>query len=98
MRLERIYTPGLAQVAYLLGDPARGDQPIALFSGDLLFVGEVGRPDLLGAGLTDQLAEQLYSSIHERLTALPDEVVVYPGHGAGSSCGKRIGDADSTTL
>jgi hydroxyacylglutathione hydrolase len=100
LRLQALWTPGHTpeHMSYLLFDPARGHQPVALFSGDLLFVGEVGRPDLLGEGLTDQLAGQLYESIHQRLMSLPDDLVVYPGHGAGSSCGKSIGDADSTTM
>jgi hydroxyacylglutathione hydrolase len=74
------------------------DAPQALFSGDMLFVGEVGRPDLLGEAYTSQLIDQLYDSIYERLMPLDDSVVVYPGHGAGSACGKKIGDQPSTTI
>ncbi len=100
LRLRAFFTPGHTpeHLAYLLFDPAHGDRPVALFSGDALFVGDVGRPDLLGAGATRGLAEQLYRTVVERLRGLPDEVVVYPGHTAGSACGKKIGDAPSTTI
>ena len=100
LRVTALWTPGHTpeHLAYLLTDPTLGQQPSALFSGDLLFVGEVGRPDLLGAAHTDSLVNQLYDSIFQRLMPFPDELVVYPGHGAGSSCGKRIGDAASTTI
>lgn len=99
LTLAAIATPGHTpeHLAYLLFDPARGSDPVALFSGDALFVGEVGRPDLLGAGETQQLATQLYHTV-ERLKALPDDLVVYPGHTAGSACGKKIGDAPTTTI
>jgi hydroxyacylglutathione hydrolase len=85
-------------MSYLLIDPAQRPEPLALYSGDLLFVGEVGRPDLLGAEHTRHLAEQLYETFAHRLAPLPDDVIVYPGHTAGSSCGKKIGDAPHTTL
>jgi hydroxyacylglutathione hydrolase len=98
--LRAFWTPGHTpeHMSYLLFDPAQRPEPLALFSGDLLFVGEVGRPDLLGAEHTQHLAEQLYETFARRLTGLPDDVVVYPGHTAGSSCGKKIGDAPQTTL
>lgn len=98
-RLRAIWTPGHTpeHLAYLLEDP-RGEVPPALFSGDALFVGEVGRPDLLGQEATRRLAEQLYETVTERLGGLPDATVVYPGHTAGSSCGKKIGAAPQTTI
>jgi hydroxyacylglutathione hydrolase len=100
LRFTALWTPGHTpeHMSYLLTDPALGDQPQALFSGDMLFVGEVGRPDLLGSEATTGLVEQLYDSINERLRPLADDIIVYPGHGAGSSCGKSIGDSPSTTL
>ena len=99
LRLRALATPGHTpeHVAFLLFDPAAGPEPVALFSGDALFVGEVGRPDLLGAAQTESLVRQLYRTV-QRLKELDDRVVVYPGHTAGSSCGKQIGDAPSTTI
>lgn len=98
--LRAFFTPGHTpeHMAYLLIDPVQGPDPIVLFSGDVLFVGEVGRPDLLGKERTQRLAEQLYETVSERLSALDDSVIVYPGHTAGSACGKKIGDAPSTTV
>lgn len=100
LRLRALWTPGHTpeHMAYLLIDPAQGPEPVALFSGDALFVGEVGRPDLLGEEQTQQLAEQLYHTVVDRLSRLEDDVVVYPGHTAGSACGKKIGDAPRTTI
>jgi hydroxyacylglutathione hydrolase len=64
----------------------------ALFSGDTLFVGDVGRPDLLSGNLdAKELASQLYNSIHAKIIPLNDNIIVYPGHGAGSACGKNLG-------
>lgn len=98
--LQAFWTPGHTpeHIAFLLFDPAAGPDPVALFSGDVLFVGEVGRPDLLGKEQTEELATKLYYTVTDRLMPLHDDVVVYPGHTAGSSCGKKIGDAPSTTI
>jgi hydroxyacylglutathione hydrolase len=99
LQLRALATPGHTpeHLAFLLIDPATSPEPMALFSGDALFVGEIGRPDLLGATQTDALVRQLYRTV-QRLKHLDDAVVVYPGHTAGSSCGKQIGDAPSTTI
>lgn len=79
-----------------------GDAPYGVLTGDTLFVGDVGRPDLLasaGTGLSaDALARRLYHSLHDKLLALPDETRVYPAHGAGSSCGKQLSNETSSTL
>ena len=98
--LRALATPGHTpeHLAYLLVDPEQGQGPIALFSGDALFVGDVGRPDLLGDTETRRLAEHLYCTVIDRLACLDDAVVVHPGHTAGSSCGKKIGDAPITTI
>ncbi len=98
--LQAVWTPGHTpeHIAFLLVDPERGPEPTALFSGDVLFVGDVGRPDLLGKEQTEELATRLYHTVTDRLAPLADDVVVYPGHTAGSSCGKKIGDAPSTTI
>jgi hydroxyacylglutathione hydrolase len=98
VRLRAFHTPGHTpeHLSFLLyeGD----DGPLGLFSGDSLFVGEVGRPDLLGEDQTDRLLEQLYETVFQRLSPLPDGLTVYPGHGAGSSCGRSIGSEPTTTI
>ncbi len=98
--LETFWTPGHTpeHIGFLLIDPAQRPEPVAFFTGDLLFVGEVGRPDLLGKAHTGELAHQLYETIATRLPRLKDDVVVYPGHTAGSSCGKKIGEAPHSTM
>lgn len=90
-RLEVLETPGhtpeaISLVAY---DLAKSDKPQAVLTGDTLFVGDVGRPDLAVASghSSQELAGQLYDSLHEKLLRLPDETVVYPAHGPGSLCG-----------
>lgn len=100
LKLRALWTPGHTpeHMSYLFIAPADGNEPVALFSGDVLFVGEVGRPDLLGEGETQRLAEQLYHTVSDRLTRLNSALVVYPGHTAGSACGKKIGDAPFTTI
>ena len=73
--------------------------PQAVLTGDTLFIGDVGRPDLLGARMSPQeLAGQLYDSLHRKLLALPDSVAVYPAHGAGSLCGRNISSETSSTI
>lgn len=99
-RLKAVWTPGHTpeHIAFLLLPDPESEEPVALYSGDVLFVGDVGRPDLLGNEATERLSNQLYETVTERLKTLPDDVIVYPGHTAGSSCGKKIGDAPSTTI
>ncbi len=80
-----------------------GGEPRAVFTGDTLFVGDCGRPDLrehTGNVTADRnvLAKQMYHSLREKLMVLKDDVLVYPGHGAGTLCGKSLGDADSSTI
>ena len=76
------------------------DHPYGVLTGDTLFIGDVGRPDLLSAvGVTaDDLASQLYRSIHDQLLVLPDETRVFPAHGAGSACGKSLSTETSSTI
>jgi hydroxyacylglutathione hydrolase len=78
-----------------IGDPSR---PKAVFTGDTLFVGDVGRPDLSGDYTPQELAAMLYSSLHEKLLTLPDDTVVYPAHGAGSLCGRQMSSERSSTI
>lgn len=74
--------------------------PHAVLTGDTLFIGDVGRPDLMSSvGVTaEDLAGELYDSVHTKLLSLPDETIVYPGHGAGSACGKNLSTALSCTI
>jgi glyoxylase-like metal-dependent hydrolase (beta-lactamase superfamily II)/rhodanese-related sulfurtransferase len=99
--VEAWQTPGHTpeSATYLVYEHAADAAPSAVLTGDTLFVNDVGRPDLLGAiGFTaEQLGAQLYDSVH-RLIALPDRVKVYPGHGAGSACGKQLGSEPFTTI
>ena len=91
VRLKALHTPGHTpeHLAFVLYDTKRGEtEPLALFSGDFLFVGSVGRPDLLGDEAKLGLAHDLFHSLHRRIEALPDSVQVYPGHGAGSPVGR----------
>lgn len=99
--LQVLHTPGhtMESACYLALDEA--GKAKALFSGDTLFIGDVGRPDLAqkAAGLTtEQLAGLLYESLVTRIVPLPDEVVVYPAHGAGSACGKNMSAETTDTL
>ena len=97
MTLTFLHTPGHTpeHISVLLQTPG---EPVRLFSGDTLFVGAVGRPDLLGVKRTHQLAGQLYDSLFDVLLRLDDRVEVHPGHGAGSMCGRGIGAAPSSTI
>jgi glyoxylase-like metal-dependent hydrolase (beta-lactamase superfamily II)/rhodanese-related sulfurtransferase len=94
-------TPGHTpeSICILLFERSRGEEPQAVFTGDTLFIGDVGRPDLAGgAGSPEELARKLYDSLHQKLLSLPDSVTVYPGHGAGSLCGKNISSETSSTI
>ena len=100
--IKLIHTPGhtLESSCYLLKDENGKDH--ALFTGDTLFIGDVGRPDLAQkviAELTqDKLASHLYDSLHHKIMPLADDIIVYPGHGAGSACGKNMSKETSDTL
>jgi hydroxyacylglutathione hydrolase len=101
VRLRAVHTPGhtYEHVSWALFDETRSkDAPWLVFTGDFLFVGDVGRPDLLGEEARKTLARQLYHSVFEKLPVLPDFTEVYPGHGAGSLCGKAIGSRGSSTV
>ena len=100
--LRIIETPGHTPegITVAVTDTAAPDEPAALFTGDTLFAGDVGRPDLLGAvGITkEDLAGALYDSLHRSILTFPDETRVYPAHGAGSSCGKALRSVEFTTI
>lgn len=101
-RIRVIHTPGhtMESTCYLLIDETGKEK--ALFSGDTLFIGDVGRPDLaqkVNAALTqEKLAGLLYDSLHEKLLPLPGDIIIYPGHGAGSACGKNMSRETYDTL
>ncbi len=101
--LEFMETPGHTPegLSVLVYDRAESDTlPHAILTGDTLFVGDVGRPDLLASiGVTaDQLAEMLYDSIFNKVSKLPDSTLVYPAHGAGSMCGKNLSQQLHSTI
>jgi len=99
--LEIRHTPGHTPESISIVVHETADSgPHAVLTGDTLFIGDVGRPDLMSSvGLTSEdLAAQLYDSLHGKLLTLPDETVLYPGHGAGSACGKNLSSATSSTI
>ena len=103
VRLQVLETPGHTpeSISILVYDlDADDDNPHAVLTGDTLFIGDVGRPDLrasLGWSATE-LGSMLYDSLHQKLMALPDETLVYPAHGAGTLCGKKLSEATVSTL
>jgi hydroxyacylglutathione hydrolase len=102
LTLRFLETPGHTpeSVSIVVSDGAAGDAPALVFTGDTLFIGDVGRPDLAGStGHTaEQMASLLYDSLHEKLLKLPDATAVYPAHGAGSLCGRNISKETSSTI
>lgn len=98
--LRALHTPGHTpeHIALLIHDKKQGAEPFGIFTGDLLFNLDVGRPDLLGEGSEQELAKQLYHTLFEKILPLGDRIEVYPCHGAGSACGKSIGDRRQTTI
>ena len=98
--LEFLQTPGhtTESISILMTDLARPGRPQAVFTGDTLFVGDVGRPDLSASHTPQQLAALLYRSLHEKLLTLPDDTEVLPAHGAGSLCGRQMGSERSSTI
>lgn len=99
LTLRVLHTPGHTPESscFLLLDENKKEY--ALFTGDTLFVGDVGRPDLLDGVLTrEELASMLYDSLNKKIKTLPDSVIVYPAHGPGSACGKNIGKETFSTI
>jgi glyoxylase-like metal-dependent hydrolase (beta-lactamase superfamily II)/rhodanese-related sulfurtransferase len=99
MQLTVLHTPGhtIESTCYLLKDESGRDH--AVFTGDTLFVGDVGRPDLLTGDRTkEEMAGMLYDSLQSKIMPLADNVIVYPAHGPGSSCGKNIGTETQSTI
>lgn len=100
--LEVLHTPGHTpeSISIAVHETPESIHPHAVLTGDTLFVGDVGRPDLLvSAGWSKiELAGMLYDSIHEKLLSLPDQTVIYPAHGAGSACGKNLSTETWSTI
>ncbi|EYB68165.1 beta-lactamase-like protein [Deinococcus phoenicis] len=105
VRVDVLHTPGHTpeHLSFLVTDTPRGNTPSMLLSGDFVFVGDLGRPDLLdeAAGGQDTRfigARQMFASLRDHFLTLPDHVQVWPGHGSGSACGKALGAVPSTTV
>jgi hydroxyacylglutathione hydrolase len=101
IKIKVLHTPGhtMESSCYLLFD--ENQQPIAIFSGDTLFIGDVGRPDLAQKAVNmtqEELAGMLFDSLHNQIMPLPNDVIVYPAHGAGSACGKNMSKETADTL
>jgi glyoxylase-like metal-dependent hydrolase (beta-lactamase superfamily II)/rhodanese-related sulfurtransferase len=102
-RLAVLQTPGHSpeSISILVFDPEQAnDRPYAVLTGDTLFIGDVGRPDLRASlgWSAERLASMLYDSLHEKLLPLPDDTLVYPAHGAGSLCGKNLSTDTVSTI
>lgn len=97
-RVEILHTPGHTEdsICLLVSDFRRSETPWFVITGDTLFVGAVGRPDL--AGREQEMAARLWQSLHERLLSLPAELEIFPGHQAGSACGADISGKPSSTI
>lgn len=99
LKLKAIHTPGhtLESTSYLLYDEQ--GEPYCIFTGDTLFVGDVGRPDLFSGNMSkEQLAGIMYDTLQEKIKTLPDHLIVYPAHGPGSACGKNLGPETFSTI
>jgi len=99
-RFDFLQTPGhtVESVCIVMTDLSDASRPRAVFTGDTLFVGDVGRPDLSGDHTPQELAAMLYESLHEKLLKLPDETEIFPAHGAGSLCGRQMGSERSSMI
>jgi glyoxylase-like metal-dependent hydrolase (beta-lactamase superfamily II)/rhodanese-related sulfurtransferase len=102
VRLTVLETPGHSpeSISILVSDPEEPVDPYAVLSGDTLFIGDVGRPDLRGAlgWSAEELGGMLYDSLHGKLACLPDDTLLYPAHGAGSLCGKKLSTDTVSTI
>ena len=99
LKIKAMHTPGhtLESTCYLLHDEAGA--PYCIFTGDTLFVGDVGRPDLFSGNLSkEELAGMMYDTLQNKIKPLNDNIIVYPAHGPGSSCGKALGPETFSTI
>ncbi|UCH05788.1 MAG: MBL fold metallo-hydrolase, partial [Candidatus Thorarchaeota archaeon] len=99
-QVECVYTPGHTEdsMSYLVADMSVGSSPFAFFTGDTLFVNEVGRTDLVDIAKHEEMTRKMFQSLHEKVLPVGDGVVVFPGHGPGSVCGGNIGERDFSTI
>ena len=99
-KIQVLHTPGHTpnSISLLVTDKARSEEPEMLLTGDLLFVGDIGRPDLPGAEILDEQVENLYKSLYVKLANYPDHLEVFPAHGEGSLCGRGMSAKKSSTL
>lgn len=105
VKIQAVHTPGHTpeHMTFLVTDTAATDQPVGAFTGDFIFVGDVGRPDLLEraagyAGTMETGARTLFRSLRKFVETMPDHLQIWPGHGAGSACGKSLGAVPMSTL
>ncbi|MGH7277262.1 MAG: MBL fold metallo-hydrolase [Candidatus Rokuibacteriota bacterium] len=100
VRLTFLHTPGHTPdgLSIVVTDGTRAPEPWFVLTGDTLFAGGVGRPDLLGGGAETRLAEQLHESLYGKLLKLPDHVEVYPAHFGGAACGKGLSGKPGSTI
>jgi hydroxyacylglutathione hydrolase len=100
LRIGALETPGHTpeSICLVVTDEEKSQQPWAVLTGDTLFIGDVGRPDLSKTHTPQQLAGLMYDSLHNKLLTLPNEVLVYPAHGAGSLCGRNMRAERSSTI
>ncbi len=100
LRIRARETPGHTpeSICLVVTDEEKSQQPWAVLTGDTLFIGDVGRPDLSKTHTPQQLAGLMYDSLHDKLLKLPDSVLVYPAHGAGSLCGRNMRAERSSTI
>ena len=99
-RLEVLHTPGHTPnaISLLVTDKSRSEEPWMVLTGDLLFVGDIGRPDLAGEEILEEQVRNLYNSLYVKLGAYPDHLEVFPAHGMGSLCGRGMSSKTSSTL
>jgi hydroxyacylglutathione hydrolase len=99
IRLDVLETPGhtLEHISLSLTDTASGEGPVAVFTGDTLFIGDVGRTDFY-PDRAEEVAGMLYDSLHDKLLPLGDHVILYPAHGVGSVCGSGMANREFSTL
>jgi len=100
MAVTCLHTPGHTDdcMCYVVADTTVSSDPIVAFTGDTLFVNEVGRTDLVDINKHSQMSKKLFNSLHQKVLPLGDDVIIHPGHGAGSVCGGAIGDREFSTI